>query len=199
MTDPGKSIKDSSRKKTWKIGCTVLIIIGIAAVVSGILMLSIAREHCRRISCAGNLLSTGLAFKQYAMDYQDYFPDKNGVDGLETLYKEGYLSDYKVYICPSTTQEAPRQGRLISSYVYQGGLKDIPANAHKQLYWDHCGNHKNHINVLFCDGRVEAFTIDGDKVTRQKFKKCFPFFYDSQPAKLPPEILNAIKDRTHTK
>ena len=115
------------------------------------------REDARRISCQSNLKGIGLSLIQYAIDYNDFFPDK----GLEQLRANDYLTDYGVYNCPSTdTRKGKNNEKLtdeIVDYVYPKGLKYNSNDSKTPLLWDKPANHQNYGNVLFIDGHVEAF------------------------------------------
>ncbi len=117
------------------------------------------REHARRISCTSNLKQIGLSLKQYADDYNGYFPDY----GLEQLRVNDYLTDYVVYNCPTTdTRKGKDNEKLtdkIVDYVYQKGLKDsnAPYISKIPLCWDKPTNHEDYGNVLFLDGHVKGF------------------------------------------
>ena len=119
-----------------------------------------SREKTRRISCYSNLHAMGLALKQYAQDYGNYLPDKNGAEGLELLRAYNYLSDYKVYLCPSTGTTMPpgSNGPLeykYVDYIYRGG-KSMDDRSDSAILWDKPTNHSNYGNILFLDGHVEG-------------------------------------------
>ncbi len=161
-------------KKNWlkfslyTSAAAILLLICVSPII-----LPFQREDARQISCASNLISLGAAMRQYAMAHHDYFPDKNGIAGLDILRREKYCSDAKVYLCPSSGLSPAKAGQpFISSYEYQGGLKATSENASQPLMWDKPGNHRYVSNVLFCDGHVEAITIkNGKEISRKIFRR----------------------------
>ena len=102
----------------------LLVVIAIIAILAGMLMpaLQRAREQARRANCVSNLKNMGLALKMYAESYNSRMPATpgtvpkgnstekwgNGYDDeqtnspLELLRANEFLSEYKIYVCPSS-------------------------------------------------------------------------------------------------
>jgi len=121
------------------------------------------RRPSPRIACTSNLKQIGLSLKQYAMDYDDWFPDKSGPLGFEKLRSIGYLTEHRVYSCPSCkgprVEGNQKLNNKIVDYVYRSGLRenDDFDKAKTPLAWDRPTNHENYGNVLFLDGHVTGF------------------------------------------
>jgi prepilin-type N-terminal cleavage/methylation domain-containing protein/prepilin-type processing-associated H-X9-DG protein len=110
----------------------LLVVIAIISVLSAILfpVFARARENARRASCLSNLKQIGLAFMQYAQDYDDHFPlssydpDSNGHVSW-TISAQPYMKSTQLFRCPSdegtrwNTPASPANGNnyYTTSYI----------------------------------------------------------------------------------
>jgi predicted nucleic acid-binding Zn ribbon protein len=155
-----------------------------------------AREPIRRISCRSNLKQIGLSLKEYADDYELFFPDKDGSAGLEQLRADDYLTDYGVYTCPSTVTNSGEAGPLtrdVCDYIYIGGFKKLVGTNGKQrdipLVFDSPGNHENFINVFFLNGSIQGIKTD-------KVKNCKDLInYLNKIYKYDPAVFNKLMQK----
>ena len=143
--------------------------------------LNSAREKARRISCVSNLKQIGTAFSLYTNAGEQLLPihtaagTTNGTSALALLIYTGNLTDYKVYVCPSsttptgTTPTAANAGiadyaaNLTGhvSYAYIPGLDATSPGDSGVAADGRTGTNPNHTdygNILFADGHVTPST-----------------------------------------
>ena len=173
-----RSASMDRRITLMEVAFIVMVIIILAALLVPIL--GKAREKARRVNCAGNLKSLGLALLMYSGDNGGpmptdpsgyaggYFPNTvpRYVNSFGNVASEGYItSDGKVWACPSAIRQ--RTTVANSNYIYIGsGLKDDNDRATgTSIAHDASRNHPGNawMNKLFIDGHVEGARPDDGK------------------------------------
>lgn len=152
-------------------------------------VLNNAQTKARHTACTSNLKQIGLFLKMYAMDHKDKYPAGNNTTGLSKLFKENYVNDLSVFVCPDskTVKGVKDLKEENSSYIYigdfvEGDSPDIP------VVFDKFGNGKGTISILFQDGRVNS--ISGN------IKNCKELIeYLAKTKKYTPEILKKLREK----
>ena len=146
-----------------------------------------AREKARRANCQGNLKQIGTAMRSYAIS-ENLLPiygadgQSNGTSALGVLIASGELTDYNVFVCPSSTTSkgtAPTgdnankadqcantlQGHVSYAYIPGidsacGSVSGLAADGYvdsKTL------NHTDFGNIMYGDGSVRPSTSTSNK------------------------------------
>jgi prepilin-type N-terminal cleavage/methylation domain-containing protein/prepilin-type processing-associated H-X9-DG protein len=167
----------------------LLIVIAIIGLLAAILLPTLRKVQEKALStkCKAQLDQIGKGCMLYVQDYgekRNLYPNANGAAFLARLYQTKCLEEWKVYLCPATSDQN-ESGRLLEAgKIQEGDINNACSymgrkNRNQQLYpgffnmsrdttitpvagddWDQptgTGNHENGeaINCLFLDGHTE--------------------------------------------
>ena len=125
------TLRREKRPAAIRLGFTLielLVVIAIISLLAAILFpaFSLVRERARQTSCASNLKQLGLAFMQYAQDFDEHYPigiddRSNGLGWAGQIYS--YAKSTQLFTCPDDPTLRPAAGDTVISYAYN---QDIP-------------------------------------------------------------------------
>ena len=153
-----------------------------------------ARESGRRASCTNNLKQIGNALEFYTQTSLGWLRPhgitKSGAitsdaagaaNAMNLLISEGHLTDYRVYVCPSSEASAGESGDLLSfrgknmnltyGYAYVSSMygSDSAVSSDLTEEWDDGdkANHEDFGNILYADGHVKGCVGSSDPRDRK--------------------------------
>ena len=111
----------------------LLIVIAIIAILALMLLpaLNSARDRAKAVNCLNNQKQAGLAFAQYANDYDSllWLPDDSTLKFYgDKLVSSKYVSNDKIFFCPQTTLSAAytRLSQTYAARYIPGGQSGYP-------------------------------------------------------------------------
>ncbi len=138
----------------------LLVVIAIIAILAAILfpVFAKAREKARAASCLSNVKQLGLAYMQYAQDYDEWFPGflTGNSAGLRLAWYtvvQPYVKNTQCYICPSTKfyntpSRYSTSGNDSSGNYYGYNMATIQRPTEKFLIADGAGESSAHTAVV---------------------------------------------------
>lgn len=148
--------KDITFLKSFKIGCGVVLALICAVFFLFVIycmfiaiISSDKRENARILACESNLKHIGMVAKMFAGYNNDRMPKT-----FEDLRIGDYLTDKKIYICPSTSDDSNSESYLLIPGLLESNSPDMP------LIIEKIGNHDNLIQ--WCSISGDTRKIYGD-------------------------------------
>ncbi len=134
-------------QKSFRVGFTLielLVVIAIIAILAAILfpVFSQARDKARQAACTSNLKQVGLAFLQYAQDYDGIYPSAysypNGWAQCPHLvwmdFCQPYIKNTQIFACPSTPRNFATDGGRLGCPPLIGQWGDPPLGTSLRMW-----------------------------------------------------------------
>ena len=98
----------------------LLVVIAIIAILAAILfpVFARARENARKASCQSNLKQIGLAFRQYAQDYDGWTPGSGLASRSWPTMIMPYVKGEQLFACPSGTEGKMKRVPIPAASAY---------------------------------------------------------------------------------
>ena len=167
----------------------LLVVIAIIAILAAILfpVFARARENARRASCLSNLKQIGLAYMQYAQDYDERYPlaSQPTAPTSWTDIVQPYVKNFQIFRCPNDNSQnwtAP----LASPTFEQQGLR---VSSYFMNLWIDGRRQYNSMASMQSPAIVIYASESTDNLTRDNF---FPVYWNPADPLSPPGAMTTF-------